>query len=93
MCPHTTLLGGSLKRVRRRRDCNSAIYMCSHTASVVNMCPHTTLLWWQLEAWEKEAQLYAKYFANLNPVLDGGVGGNFFFPPHFPPLTIVLSLG
>jgi hypothetical protein len=56
------------------------------------MCPHTTLLWWQLEAWEKEAQLYAKYFANLNPVLDGGVGGNFFFL-YFPPLTIVLSLG
>jgi hypothetical protein len=48
------------------------------------MCPHTTLLWWQLEAWEKEAQLYAKYFANLNPVLDGGVGVNFP-PPPFPP--------
>jgi hypothetical protein len=30
----------------------------------------------QIEAWEKEAQLYAKYFSNLNPVLDGaGVGG------------------
>jgi len=29
----------------------------------------------QIEAWEKEAQMYAKYFSNLNPVLDGGVGG------------------
>uniref|UniRef100_A0A7S0HCJ6 Alpha-type protein kinase domain-containing protein n=1 Tax=Hanusia phi TaxID=3032 RepID=A0A7S0HCJ6_9CRYP len=28
-----------------------------------------------LEQWEKEARLYRKYFANLNPVLDAGVGG------------------
>ena len=28
----------------------------------------------QMEAWEKEANMYAKYFANLNPVLDGGFG-------------------
>mmetsp|Transcript_9077 Transcript_9077/g.18116 ORF Transcript_9077/g.18116 Transcript_9077/m.18116 type:complete len:749 (+) Transcript_9077:127-2373(+) len=28
----------------------------------------------QLEQWAKEARMYNTYFANLNPVLDGGVG-------------------